>query len=84
MCHIDESGCGKSMTSLAPMGLLPRGAGPAGNSKLFGETLVGADQDKLCALRGGCIGMVFQQQMTALKADAWRPAIGVSRPPSYA
>jgi len=61
--------------------LLPWDSSPAGSSKLLGEMLVGADQDELCALRGNRIGMVFQAPRTTLKADARRPAIGVSRPP---
>ncbi len=63
---IGESGCGKSMTALALMGLLPQGARVAGSIELLGEQLVGAGEDQLCALRGDRIGMVFQEPMTAL------------------
>ena len=63
---IGESGCGKSMTAMAVMGLLPAGARVTGSIRLNGTELVGADEDTLCALRGNRIGMVFQEPMTAL------------------
>ena len=63
---IGESGCGKSMTALALMGLLPDRAQVAGSIRLAGRELVGLDDDTLCALRGDRIGMVFQEPMTAL------------------
>jgi peptide/nickel transport system ATP-binding protein len=63
---IGESGCGKSMTAMAIMGLLPTGARVAGSIRLDGTELVGADEPTWCALRGNRIGMVFQEPMTAL------------------
>ena len=63
---IGESGCGKSMTALALMGLLPEGARVSGSIRLNGQELVGASDAALCALRGDRIGMVFQEPMTAL------------------
>ena len=63
---IGESGCGKSMTALALMGLLPEGAEVSGSIRLNGQELVGLDDSALCALRGNRIGMVFQEPMTAL------------------
>ncbi len=63
---IGESGCGKSMTALALMGLLPEGAGAEGSIRLAGRELVGLDEDAWCALRGDRLGMVFQEPMTAL------------------
>jgi peptide/nickel transport system ATP-binding protein len=63
---IGESGCGKSMTALALMGLLPEGAKVEGSIRLNGRELVGLPDDALCALRGNRIGMVFQEPMTAL------------------
>ena len=63
---IGESGCGKSMTALALMGLLPDGAVTSGSIRLDGDELVGADDARLCALRGRRIGMIFQEPMTAL------------------
>jgi len=63
---IGESGCGKSMTAMAIMGLLPPGAAVSGSIVLNGQELVGLPDDAMCALRGDRIGMVFQEPMTAL------------------
>jgi peptide/nickel transport system ATP-binding protein len=63
---IGESGCGKSMTALALMGLLPDGAGVSGSIRFDGRELTALDEDALCALRGDRIAMVFQEPMTAL------------------
>jgi peptide/nickel transport system ATP-binding protein len=63
---IGESGCGKSITALALMGLLPEGAVVAGSMRFQGRELVGLDEASLCELRGNRIGMVFQEPMTAL------------------
>ncbi len=63
---IGESGCGKSMTALALMGLLPEGAQLQGSIRLNGRELVGLPDDEMCTLRGNRIGMVFQEPMTAL------------------
>jgi peptide/nickel transport system ATP-binding protein len=63
---IGESGCGKSITALALMGLLPEGARVQGSIRLQGQELVALDEDSLCRLRGDRIGMVFQEPMTAL------------------
>ena len=63
---IGESGCGKSMTALALMGLLPEGAQVSGSMRFEGRELSALDEDALCALRGDRIAMVFQEPMTAL------------------
>jgi peptide/nickel transport system ATP-binding protein len=63
---IGESGCGKSITALALMGLLPEGAIVAGSIRLDGRELVNLDDAELCKLRGRRLGMVFQEPMTAL------------------
>ena len=63
---IGESGCGKSLTALALMGLLPEGAQVQGSIKLAGQELVGLPEDQWCKLRGNRVGMVFQEPMTAL------------------
>ena len=63
---IGESGCGKSITALALMGLLPEGALVRGSIQLDGRELVGLPESALCELRGRRIGMVFQEPMTAL------------------
>lgn len=61
-----ESGSGKSMTALAVMQLLPQGAEFAGQIHLSDEDLLAAGEDRMCALRGNDVGMVFQEPMTAL------------------
>ncbi len=63
---IGESGCGKSITALALMGLLPEGARVAGSIRFDGRELTTLDESALCSLRGRRIGMVFQEPMTAL------------------
>jgi peptide/nickel transport system ATP-binding protein len=63
---VGESGCGKSMTALALMGLLPEGAQVAGSIQLGGQELTALDDMAMSALRGNRIGMVFQEPMTAL------------------
>jgi len=63
---IGESGCGKSLTALALMGLLPEGAQVRGSVRLAGRELTGLDDAAMCTLRGSRIGMVFQEPMTAL------------------
>ncbi len=62
-----ESGSGKSMTALAMLGLVPApGRISAGRVLLDGRDLVRASREELRKVRGGRIGMVFQEPMTAL------------------
>ncbi|MEC8195094.1 MAG: ABC transporter ATP-binding protein, partial [Pseudomonadota bacterium] len=61
-----ESGSGKSMTALAVMQLLPDSAHTTGHIMLRDEELTAQSEKSLCAMRGNCIGMVFQEPMTAL------------------
>jgi len=63
---VGASGSGKSMTLLSAMGLAPADAQIAGAVRLGDEQLIGAPEHRLRALRGGAIGMVFQEPMTAL------------------
>ncbi len=63
---IGESGCGKSLTALALMGLLPEGAKVEGSIVFDGRELLTLPERDWCALRGARIGMVFQEPMTAL------------------
>jgi oligopeptide/dipeptide ABC transporter ATP-binding protein len=66
---VGESGCGKTVTSLSILGLLPRPPAviEAGSSIRFrGEELVGASEKRLRALRGNEISMIFQEPMSSL------------------
>jgi peptide/nickel transport system ATP-binding protein len=63
---VGESGCGKSMTALALMGLLPETARPSGAIRFEARELLGADETTLCRLRGHRLAMVFQEPMTSL------------------
>jgi len=63
---VGESGCGKSVTALALMGLLPDNAVVSGSIRLDGRELAGLSDADYCELRGNRIGMIFQEPMTAL------------------
>ena len=66
---VGESGCGKSVTALSILGLLPgrRARTLEGSSVRFrGEELLSASSSRLRELRGNRIGMVFQEPMTSL------------------
>ena len=63
---IGESGCGKSITALALLGLAPDSATVSGSVRLEGRELVGAREAELCKMRGDRIAMIFQEPMTAL------------------
>ncbi len=63
---VGESGSGKSMTALAAMRLLPPGSTLSGAIRFDGRDLARLDEPALQRVRGGEIGMVFQEPMTAL------------------
>jgi peptide/nickel transport system ATP-binding protein len=63
---VGESGCGKSVTALSLMGLLPDSAVVSGSIKLDGSELAGLPDADYCKLRGNRISMIFQEPMTAL------------------
>jgi peptide/nickel transport system ATP-binding protein len=64
---VGESGCGKSMTALALMRLLPdNGAIAAGSVRLLGEELLSLSEKTMRARRGGRVGMIFQDPSTSL------------------
>ena len=64
---VGESGCGKTMTSLAIMRLMPeQGIVTSGSIRLSGEDLVFASEARMRGLRGNEISMVFQEPMTSL------------------
>ena len=67
LCMVGESGCGKSVTTLSVMGLLPNnGRVVSGSIKLNGQELTTMSPKELNALRGKQMGMIFQEPMTAL------------------
>ena len=64
---VGESGCGKSMTGLSIMGLLPPGGSIVGGSvKLVGRELVGLKDEELRKIRGNEVAMIFQDPLTSL------------------
>jgi oligopeptide/dipeptide ABC transporter ATP-binding protein len=65
---VGESGCGKSVTALSIMGLVPRPQGriAAGRILLEGRELVGLSEPALEKLRGDRVAMIFQEPMTSL------------------
>jgi peptide/nickel transport system ATP-binding protein len=64
---VGESGCGKSVTSMALMGLLPDTATvQASASNLLGEPLLGMSDERLLDVRGNRMAMIFQEPMTSL------------------
>jgi len=64
---VGESGCGKSVTALAIMGLIDApGRVTGGSIRLAGEELTTLDEPQRQALRGRRIGMIFQEPMTSL------------------
>ena len=67
LCLVGESGCGKSMTALALMRLLPRGAQMSSTRlQLADMELSRLPEKRLSELRGRRMSMIFQEPMTAL------------------
>ena len=66
-CLVGESGCGKTITSLALMRLLPKRARLRADAIAFeGRNLLALSEREMAALRGDRIGMIFQDPMTSL------------------
>jgi oligopeptide/dipeptide ABC transporter ATP-binding protein len=64
---VGESGCGKSVTSLALLGILPRaGRVTRGTATFDGRDLLKLKDEQLRSIRGREIGMIFQDPMTSL------------------
>jgi oligopeptide transport system ATP-binding protein len=65
---VGESGCGKSVTSLSIMRLIPSPPGRivAGSIKLMGEDLLALSETQMEAVRGNVMAMIYQEPMTAL------------------
>ena len=68
LCVVGESGCGKSMTALAILGLVPSPPGRVTGGRIVfqGEDLVQASDARLRDVRGNRISMIFQEPMTSL------------------
>jgi peptide/nickel transport system ATP-binding protein len=63
---VGESGCGKSLTSLALMGLLPEGLSASGAILFGGVDLLTLTASDMSDLRGNRLAMIFQDPMTSL------------------
>ena len=65
---VGESGCGKSVTALSIMGLIPSPPGRIidGRVTFMGQDLLQVDEPTMRSIRGNRIGMVFQEPMTSL------------------
>ena len=66
VCLVGESGCGKSVTSLAVMGLLGRGGSASGSVRFLGKELLGLPERELDQIRGNSLTMIFQDPLSAL------------------
>src|ERR671925_2162306 len=64
---VGESGCGKSVTSLALLGILPRAGRVTTGTAIFGDRdLLQLNDDQLRKVRGREVAMIFQDPMTSL------------------
>ena len=68
LCVVGESGCGKSVTALSLLGLIPVPPGKIEGGRILfqGEDLVTASEARLREIRGNQISMIFQEPMTSL------------------
>ncbi|MGN7300130.1 ABC transporter ATP-binding protein [Ferdinandcohnia sp. SAFN-114] len=68
VCIVGESGCGKSITALSIMGLVPSppGVPSTGEIKLEGKNLLEYSNKEMIKVRGKDISMIFQEPMTSL------------------
>lgn len=94
VCLVGESGCGKSMTALAIMQLMPEQVHVhSGAVRLRGQDLTQLDKTAMSQIRGNKISMIFQEPMTALNpvytvgdqiSEPLRRHQGLSRPEARA
>ena len=68
LCVVGESGCGKSMTALALLRLIPTPPGRISSGRVWfqGEDLLQASEARMREVRGNRISMIFQEPMTSL------------------
>ena len=93
VCMVGESGCGKSVTTLSVMDLLPlNGRVVSGSIKLNGQELTTMSAKERNSLRGRKMGMIFQEPMTALNplltighqlTEGLRLHLGMSKEEAY-
>ncbi|HET6306421.1 MAG TPA: ABC transporter ATP-binding protein [Rhodopila sp.] len=93
-CLVGESGCGKSISALSVMNLLPRGATrTADHMRFHDQDLLALPDRAMARLRGDKIAMIFQEPMTSLNpaytigsqmAEVFRRHRGATRPQALA
>jgi len=68
VCLVGESGCGKTVSALTILGLIPQPPGEIKGGKVFfnGQDLLNRQEEELQKIRGNHIAMVFQEPMTSL------------------
>jgi len=68
VCLVGESGCGKTVSALTILGILPRPPGKVMGGKILfkGQNLLDLDEEQMREIRGKQIAMVFQEPMTSL------------------
>ena len=68
VCLVGESGCGKTISALSIMGLIPDPPGRISHGRIMfkGKNLLECNEQELQAIRGAQISMVFQEPMTSL------------------
>ena len=85
---VGESGCGKSVTAMSLLRLLPPTATISGRARFDGDDLLGASSRRLRRIRGNEIAFVFQEPMTSLNPvftvgrqveESLRTHLGLSR-----
>ena len=68
VCLVGESGCGKTLSALSVLGLVPGSAGRtvSGSIQFQGRNLLQLSEEELLTIRGKHIGMVFQDPLSSL------------------
>ena len=68
VCIVGESGCGKSVTSLSIMRLIPTPPGRYVEGQILfeGDDLLKKSEAEMCSIRGNSIAMIYQEPMTSL------------------
>lgn len=89
---VGESGCGKSLTALSVMGILPHHAFAEGEINFKGMDLLKLDDESMRRLRGKELSMIFQEPMTSLNpvltigyqvAEVLTTHLGISRKEAF-